>query len=314
MVGYAVAVALSLLVWGLELAFSPSLHRYLPFTPVIFVTALACGRNPALLATLLGAVLADRFYLLADGHAEPFEPEPLFLLLFVGVGAAIATLVEALAKAVRKLIVAEEEKSLLLDELAHRTRNDLMMISQVLAFQARRQSEPQVRAALESAVARVRVVAEAQERLRSSGKHGRVEVASYLQALGHGLADLLRDVRPITVRVEAAHVLVEAPVAVSIGLIANELVTNAFKYAFPEGRGGTVQVRLEQADEGMVLTVEDDGVGCPMSQDQGLGSRLVQMLAAHMGGQLERVPVPQGHRVRVKLPIKPAEVVLGKAV
>jgi two-component sensor histidine kinase len=148
------------------------------------------------------------------------------------------------------------------------------------------------------------VVAEAQERLRSSGKHGRVEMAGYLQSLGHGLGDLLRDVRPIAVHVEASPVVVEASVAVSIGLIANELVTNAFKHAFPDGRGGTVQVRLAPAGEGVELTVEDDGVGCPAAPGNGgLGSRLVQLLTSHMGGTLEREALPQGHRVRVRLPV-----------
>lgn len=312
-VGYAVTLVLVVAVWGLELAFQPALHRYLPFMPVIFFAAIAYGRSAGFFATLMGAILADRLYIFSRDQPATDSPELLFLVLFLGIGCAIAILVEALSQAVRKLLVAEEEKSLLLDELAHRTRNDLMMITQVLAYQARRHVDPQVRAALDSAVNRVRVVAEAQERLRSSGKHGRVEMATYLQALGHGLGDLLRDVRPIDVRVEASPVLVEASVAVSIGLIANELVTNAFKHAFPGGRGGTVQVRLEPASEGMVLTVEDDGVGCPLAPGDGLGSRLVQLLASHMGGTLEREVVPRGHRVRVALPVKasPAPVAPG---
>jgi two-component sensor histidine kinase len=180
-----------------------------------------------------------------------------------------------------------------------------MMISQVLAFQAQRESQAQVREALESAVARVRVVAQAQERLRSSGTQGRVEVASYRQALGHGLCDLLQDVRPITVRVDATPMMLEASAAVSIGLIANELVTNAFKHAFPDDLGGTVKVQLAPLGGGIVLAVEDDGVGCAAVQGNGLGSRLVQLLVLHMGGRLERESVARGHHVRVTLPIKP---------
>jgi two-component sensor histidine kinase len=233
----------------------------------------------------------------------------LFILLYVAVGCAVSWLIEALHGAVRKLLETEAETSLLLDELAHRTRNDLMMVASVLSLQAMRQSDPHARAALESAVARVRVIAEAQERLRKSGKQGEVEVAAYLRALGHGLAELLRDVRPIRVRVKAIPMAVDASVAVSIGLIANELVTNAFKYAFPDGEGGTVQITLEPAGEGIVLSVEDDGVGVPPSKKDGLGTRLVHLLASHLGGTVESVPRERGHSVRVLLPIKPVAAV-----
>jgi two-component sensor histidine kinase len=304
-VGYVVALGLVLAVLLFEYAYRPALHRYLPFMPAVFLSALFFGRAAGLFATLLSAALGDDVVSwLRDGTA-PEPTDMLFVVLYTAVGCAIAWLIEALHGAVRKLLETEAETSLLLDELAHRTRNDLMMVASVLGLQAMRQSDPHARAALESAVARVRVIAEAQERLRKSGKQGEVEVAAYLRALGHGLAELLRDVRPIVVRVKAIPISVDASVAVSIGLIANELVTNAFKYAFPDGEGGTVQITLEPAGEGIVLSVEDDGIGVPPSKKDGLGTRLVHLLASHLGGTVESVPCPRGHGVRVLLPIKP---------
>ncbi|MGN2250269.1 sensor histidine kinase [Frateuria sp. GZRe14] len=309
-VGYVVTLGLVLAVLLFEYMYRPALHRYLPFLPVVFVSALFFGRPAGLFATLLSAALGDDVIdLLRDGSA-PQPTEMLFIVLYVSVGCATAWLIEALRSAVCKLLDAEAETSLLLDELAHRTRNDLMMISSVLNLQAMRQTDAHAREALESAVARVRVIAEAQERLRKSGKHGEVEVAAYLRALGHGLAELLRDVRPIRVRVLATPMFVDAPVAVSIGLIANELVTNAFKYAFPDGQGGTVQITLELTAAGVVLSVEDDGVGVPPSKKDGLGTRLVQLLASHLGGTVQAMPREYGHGVKVLLPIKPAAVVL----
>jgi len=310
-VGYVVATGLVLLVLAFEYTFRPPLHHYLPFLPAVIVAALFFGRPAGLFATLLSAALGDDVIsLLRDGSA-PDPADILFILLYAAVGCAIAWLIEALHLAVCKLLDAEAETSLLLDELAHRTRNDLMMISSVLGLQAMRQSDPQAREALESAVARVRVIAEAQERLRKSGKHGEVEVAAYLRALGHGLAELLRDVRPIRVRVLATPMFVDAPVAVSIGLIANELVTNAFKYAFPDGQGGTVQITLEATGEGVALSVEDDGIGIAPSKKGGLGTRLVQLLASHLNGTVQAMPRERGHGVKVLLPIKPAATVLG---
>ena len=308
--GYAVATALVLVVSLFEFIYNPALHRYLPFLPAVFLSTLFFGRPAGLFATLLSAALGDDVItLLRDGTA----PEPtdiLFVLLYAVLGCTVAWLIEALHEAVCKLLRAEAETSLLLDELAHRTRNDLMMISSVLNLQAMRQNDPHAREALESAVSRVRVIAEAQERLRTSGKHGEVEVGAYLRALGHGLAELLRDVRPIRVRVLAAPMYVDAPIAVSIGLIANELVTNAFKYAFPDGQGGTVQITLGAADGGVVLSVEDDGIGVTPSKKNGLGTRLVQLLASHLGGTVQGMPRERGHGVKVLLPIKPAAALL----
>lgn len=304
-VGYVVSLVLVLGVAGLEHIFPPALHRYLPFLLVVFFVAVLFGRPQGLLATLVSAGLGDGVTdLLFEGRL-PGAEEALFVLLFLLVGTAMSLLIESLRSVICKLIDTQAETELLLDELAHRTRNDLMMIASVLGLQAMRQTDVQARSALESAVARVRVIAEAQERLRKSGKHGKVEVASYLRALGHGLAELLRDVRPIAVQVEASPMEVDASVAVSIGLMTNELVTNAFKYAFPEGRGGTVQVVLERAGEGIVLSVRDDGVGVPPTRRDGLGTRLVRLLASHLGGKVEPVAVPHGHRVDVLLPVKP---------
>ncbi len=312
-VGYVVAAGLVLAVLLFEYTYRPALHRYLPFLPAVFLAALFFGRPAGLFATLLSAALGDDMVdLLRHGNA-PEPKEMLFILLYAAIGCATAWLIEALHGAVNKLLTAEAETSLLLDELAHRTRNDLMMVASVLGLQAMRQSDPHARAALESAVTRVRVIAEAQERLRKTGKQGQVEVAAYLRALGHGLAELLRDVRPIVVRVKATPMAVDAPVAVSIGLIANELVTNAFKYAFPDGQGGTVQITLEPAGEGIVLSVEDDGVGIPPSKKDGLGARLVQLLASHLGGTVQSMPRERGHGVRVVLPIKPVAAVAAVA-
>lgn len=309
LIGYPVSVALVLAVLALEHVFPPALHRYLPFLPVVFFAAVIFGRPLGLFSTLLSALLGDDMIGFLIALRPPAAEELLFLALFMAVGAAMSLLIESLRSVVCKLIDAEAETSLLLDELAHRTRNDLMMISSVLGLQAMRQSDPIARDALESAVARVRVIAEAQERLRKSGKQGEVEVAAYLRALGHGLAELLQDVRPIRVRVLATPMSVDAPVAVSIGLIANELVTNAFKYAYPDGQGGTVQITLQPSGEGVVLSVEDDGVGVPPAKKDGLGTRLVQLLASHLGGTVESMPRERGHGVRVLLPIKPAAVV-----
>ncbi|MGX1150724.1 ATP-binding protein [Bradyrhizobium ottawaense] len=89
--------------------------------------------------------------------------------------------------------------------------------------------------------------------------------------------------------------------AASIGLIVNELVTNCFKYAFPERRSGAVQVDVRARNGHVLVTVQDDGAGCPAEVKSGLGTRLVSLLATQMKGTVVRRPLPQGCEVQVSL-------------
>jgi len=84
--------------------------------------------------------------------------------------------------------------------------------------------------------------------------------------------------------------------AASIGLIVNELVTNCFKYAFPESRRGAVEVDVRTKDDRIIVTVQDDGVGCPAEIKSGLGTRLISLLASQMKGTVTRRPLPGGLR------------------
>jgi K+-sensing histidine kinase KdpD len=91
--------------------------------------------------------------------------------------------------------------------------------------------------------------------------------------------------------------------AVSIGLIVNVLVTNAFKYAFPDDRGGIVNVILHRAsDDKLELVVEDNGKGCPNDAQEGLGSRIVCLLVQQLGSTITRASANPGCRVSLAIP------------
>jgi len=265
---------------------------------------LLFDKGSGFFATIVSTLLAAYFFIQPYGSLAISSAQVLPLVIFTLIGFAISAVTEALRQSVQKLADLEQQKGLLLEELAHRTKNDLMMISSVLTLQARSQTEPAARAALESAINRVGVIARAQDRLRSGDDGGTVELSDYLSGLVANLGDLLRDVRPIAVRVNAEPLEVTSSQAVSVGLIVNELVTNAFKYAYPEERGGTVDVAVARTTNGAVqISVTDDGAGCPESPKQGLGSRLVRLLAAQLGGEVFRQPIPTGCRVCVTLPL-----------
>lgn len=310
LVRYSVSLAIVGVVFLLRVALASQMKNYplLLFIPAVFLVALLFDKGSGYFATVVSALLAAYFFIAPRNSLALGPTDYLPLALYVAIGVGISSVVEALRRTMQRLERARSQTALLLEEMGHRTRNDLMMISSVLSLQARGQQDAKVRAALESAVSRVAVIASAQERLHvtRADHQGRVELSGFLTALCTGLGNLLRDVRPIAVRVEAAPVELPPSRAVAVGLIVNELVTNAFKYAFPDGAGGAVVVSLQPAGKRLHIVVTDDGIGCPVDPNGGTGSRLVRLLASDLGGEMERMPVDTGCKVRVTIPMQVA--------
>ncbi|RYE93427.1 MAG: sensor histidine kinase [Oxalobacteraceae bacterium] len=131
-----------------------------------------------------------------------------------------------------------------------------------------------------------------------------VDMAAYLEDLSRGLGDLLRDVRPIALRVSSDPIVLPSNQAVSVGLIVNELATNAFKYAFSDGEGGTVDIVLRGDADNLIINVEDNGVGCPPDVGEGVGSRLIKLMAAQFDGTVARMSTQRGCRTEVRLNLR----------
>jgi PAS domain S-box-containing protein len=178
---------------------------------------------------------------------------------------------------------ALEDKNTLLRELYHRVKNNLQLIISLFNLQVRSLPDDQARQALVDAAGRVRAMALVHERLYQSGSLSSIRLDGYVSELCAELAGAAAaPQRGIAVRAEAVPLEVGLDVAVPLGLLLNELVTNSLKHAFPEGRHGTVRVRLEHVDAGRVrLTVSDDGVGLPPDRTSRptLGLKLVSALS-----------------------------------
>jgi two-component system, sensor histidine kinase PdtaS len=306
----AIRYGLTTLIVGvaflLRLALQEQLKTYpvLLFIPAIFLAAFLFDKGCGFFASVLSALLAEYFFV-SPLYSFAVDPEHILpLLLFVGIGAVISMGTETLRHTIDKLAASEKEKALLLGELAHRTKNDFMLISSVLTLQARNENDATARTALETAIARVAVIIKAQARLDIVKEGGTIEVSAYLEALCNGLGNLLQDVRPITVSVEADQIELRASQAVSLGLLVNELVTNSFKYAFAGERGGLVAVRLKREDGKLILTVADDGIGCSSEGKSGEGVELMRLIAGQWGGQLEYGSQDGGCRVSLRLPLR----------
>jgi PAS domain S-box-containing protein len=183
---------------------------------------------------------------------------------------------------------ALDDKNTLLKELYHRVKNNLQLIISLFNLQVRSVPEDDARQALIEAAGRVRAMALVHERLYQSGTLASIRLDAYVSALCEELAGAgSASQRGIAVRVEAAPLEVGLDVAVPLGLLLNELVTNSLKHAFPDGRRGSVLVRIECLDGDLArLTVRDDGVGLPAGMDRTslrtLGLKLVSALSEQL--------------------------------
>jgi two-component sensor histidine kinase len=242
-------------------------HPLLLFIPAVFLASVIFDHWSGVLATLVSAILAAAYFM-----PPPATSATVPLIVFIVTGPLIAAVTETLRKTLDRLSEAKTYGDILLQELARRTRNDLATIISILRLQARSDSNPAVQAAIASAVARVDVVAQVHDRLRVADSN-LFDLAPYVERLCGSLADFHRGVRPIAIQVHCDSISVKSCRAGSIGLIVNELVTNAFKYAFPEGRAGKVEVDIRANDGEVLIAVRDDGIGCPSEVKGGLVPR-----------------------------------------
>jgi two-component sensor histidine kinase len=305
--GAALVVAASALI---RYSLGGSLVGYpvLLFVPAVFLCALLFDRGAGYAATVVSAMIAWGFFMEPGRSILAGGVSWLPVVIFLIIGFTISAITEALRHTVRRLNQAERSKSLLLEELAHRTKNDLAIIGAAITLQRNASADPAVKDALGQAHARVMIVASAQDRLRGDFTNSvRLDLAAYVDELCTGLGALLRGLRPIAVQVECPSAMVPGSTAITVGLVVNELVTNCFKYAFPDEAAGTVRVSITVEGRRIVIDVEDDGIGCPDDFTPGLGSRLVRMLAQQKAGTMTREDLSPGCRVRVDLKETSAE-------
>jgi two-component sensor histidine kinase len=198
---------------------------------------------------------------------------------------------------------AEQRRDELFRELNHRVKNNLAMVSSILELQAR-QSGGGARHELEKAVDRIRAIADLHTALQGDGEGGEIELKPYVEALAHRLEGSLFGSAGTSVTATCAPLRLRTELAVNLGLVINELVTNAAKHA-AAGRG-TVAVAIDvQAADGEVrVVVADDGPGFPGGappQSGRLGWRLSRSLVHGLGGEVTILPGP-GARIELRFP------------
>ncbi len=189
------------------------------------------------------------------------------------------------------------QQAILLREVNHRVANSLQLIGALIGLQARRVTDAGARDVLQQAVKRVEAVGLVHRRLYTGQDVEFVEMDDYLGGLVDELARTVQGGEGGPhIALTAEPIRVETDKAVPLGLIVNELVTNALKYAYPAGVGGAVRVALNRVGELLRLVVEDDGVGYPDEQAAPTGSGLGSMIVSSMAQSLKAsVELDRGH-------------------
>jgi PAS domain S-box-containing protein len=214
--------------------------------------------------------------------------------------------VTTLETAQRRIESQLAEKEVLLREIHHRVKNNLQVISSLLYFQAAEAKDDEVRTLFEESRTRVAAMSLVHETLYESADLGRVDFEAYVQKLASGLsASLSSPARRVAIETRVSVPPIEIHQAIPCGLIGSELISNAFKYAFPDRDEGRIVVGLSAVDaERLELRVTDDGVGMdPSSLDSPstLGLRLVKTLVEQLEGELH-LESGDGADFRIRFP------------
>jgi PAS domain S-box-containing protein len=193
----------------------------------------------------------------------------------------------------RQVLNSLQEKEVLLKEIHHRVKNNLQIISSLLNLQTRGIEDAGTLQAMRESQMRIRSMALIHEKLYQSPSLASIDFGEYVKSL---TIDLFRTYRAhasgVQLEIKVDEVFLSLDHAVSCGLILNELMTNALKYAFPNGRNGTISVELHATPEHILnLRVADDGVGIPSDLDifntKSLGLQLVNNLVRQLDATLE---------------------------
>jgi two-component sensor histidine kinase len=265
---------------------------------VLYVTAAEDGR---IAVSAMKAGAAD--YVIKDVGAAFFD------LLATSITHAVEQEVLRRQKDAADAAMREERDRVewLLREVNHRCANSLQLVASFVSMQASLVEDEGAKGALLETVNRINAIGQVHRRLYSTDDVRTVEMHSYLEGLVEGIGSGLdAGGRGCVIRLDAAALRLPTDRAVTIGVIVSELITNAVKYAYPDGRAGEIRVALAQApDMALALTVEDDGVGLSgegTSRTTGLGMRIISAMSEALKGDVRRESRASGTRVTITIP------------
>lgn len=298
--GYGLAIALAGLALlarlGLQAILPPG-FPFLTFFPAIIVTAYLAGRGPALLCA--GVSMAASWLFLMPSVADPAlaNANVLALVIFFGVATVDIVCIDLMQRALDGLRVERaltrslyEQQRTLFEELQHRVANNLAFVSGLLRLQKRRILAAPADAAIvfDEAVTRIDTMGGIHRRLYDPSA-ANLALEAHLQGMCRELLSAMgADHIAVSVRVPGLRVPLDRLLPLS--LLVAEIVTNSVKHGFSGRSSGQIEIFVEAGADGQLLVIRDDGAGLPDGHDpaagNGLGMRIVQGLAAQLGGKV----------------------------
>jgi two-component sensor histidine kinase len=252
---------------------------------------------------------------LERGRAEMEAQDMRINLVFISLVFTLlgfAGLVYAYLKSIKnQRLIAEQkriienslvEKDSLLKEIHHRVKNNLQMVSSLLSLQTKNTRSKAAIEALEEGKTRVKAMALIHQKLYQNDDLSVIEMQGYIESLINSIQSVFRKGgHQINISIEAEGVELDIDRAIPIGLILNELVSNSFKYAFPEeGVGGNIYIHIRKNGEGGFFEYSDNGVGLPPDSDErekgSMGIRLIKRLVNQLQSNLNVDKTEEGVR------------------
>lgn len=234
--------------------------------------------------------------------------------LSLGVAALLALLAfnfwrNAIArkKANALLAAKNQENELLLKEIHHRVKNNLEVVSSLLALQSAQIDDPNVKDAMQEGQNRVQSIGIVHQKLYQRNNLAAVEMKDYFLNLSENVLETFGAENRVRIELAMQELELDVDTAVPLGLIVNELLSNALKYAFPNGAQGEVKIKLEKPSATLLrLEVADNGVGKGgVTQGTGFGTQLISLLSRQLNGAM-REEVGAGTKVCIEFNLSKA--------
>lgn len=279
---------------GSSLGFLGAIKQFESDLPVIYVTGDDDART-AVAALKAGA---------ADYVVKSLD-EGFFELLAAAIRSAIgnAELRKEKVRAEQAVVALSEQRAALLGEVNHRVANSLQLLVSMINLQLTATKDAAVKVALQDVAQRIGAIGSLHQRLYTSHDIRFVAIGEYVERLLEALRTSTVAPDHVVLELQAIPLDVATDKAVKLGIIVNELVTNALKYAFPNDGKGLIRVTVAAAEEHWhQLSIEDDGVGMTRQAQaigSGLGQRIVDIMVRGIGGRLEHIATDRGTKFQI---------------
>lgn len=274
------------------------------FLACVFIMALMFGRPSGFLAVAVSAVLSALFFAPVSSMHLMRAFDLIQIECYAGLAVGAAIMADQIHRTLISLSDEDTKKALLLREVAHRVANNFASLDALIRQRAMASKDPKIQFAFEQASELVHIIARLNSRLNIASGESTLDTQVLVSDLCEDLKACARDGIAIECRADSYDISLAE--AVPLGLIINELVTNAVKYAFPNQRAGVIRVAFTREDDHFHLVVEDDGVGMNGSvKGSGLGLHLLKGFSRAIKGEIDIRSTSQGTSAAVKFKAPP---------